>query len=325
MKRCSSLCLPVLIAGGLHAQINLDSGLVAHWELNDNALDQSPNLNNGTAYGPIAASDRYGAAAGAYQFNGTSDHIVIPDLWATPPDAVTWTAWFKVPTTYAEGKLIHHGDNGEFQMYTDSNSLSVAVHLGNDMPTGWLVARQKFVDDHWHFAAGRWVNGQQLELYYDGGVVATIAAPPGSLMDVGPLFPSALGKYRYNNTSHYAGLLDDVRIYDRFVNNAELDSLYGALYASVPERTAATGMELFQSQPNPANGSTTLSFNLPSAGPVSLRLCDLNGRVVKDLENRTLSPGMHAYTVDLSDVGSGVYFYALRSTGSLLTRNLLVE
>ncbi len=325
MKTLSSLCLTFLIAGGLHAQINLDSGLVAHWELDDNAVDASPNQNNGTVFGPVATDDRFGTPSSAYQFNGTSDYIALPVLWATPPDALTWSAWFKVPTTYTEGKLVIHGDNGEFHMATDSNLLTVGLHLGSDITTGWLYVQHRFEDNHWHFAAGRWENGQLLDLYFDGSIVATTASPEESMMDVGPNFPATMGRYPYGNLAHYAGKLDDVRIYDRVLTNAELDSLFGYLYASVPEGTAASGTELFQNQPNPATGSTAISFNLPSAGPVSLRMFDLNGRLVKELENRTLSPGMHTHTLDLSAVDSGVYFYELRSTGSVLTRKLLVE
>lgn len=325
MKTHSTIFVMCMIAGGLHAQINLDSGLVAHWELDDNALDLSLNLFNGTPYGPVATNDRFGTSTSAYQFNGTSDYVALPLLWATPPHALTWSAWFKVPITYPEGKLIHYGDNGEFQMYTDSNTLWVSVHLGNDLATGWLSAQQKFVDDHWHFAAGRWEMGQLLELYYDGIIVDSITSPAEPLMDVGPLFPAALGKYRYSNTSHYAGELDDVRIYDRALSNAELDSLFGDMYAHVHERPTASVLELFQNQPNPANGSTTISFNLPSAGPVSLRVYDLHGKLVNELVNGSISAGRHSYTMDLSGVGSGVYFYELRSTGSTFTRKLMVD
>lgn len=324
MKTLSTFSL-FLIAGGLHAQIALDSGLIAHWELDDNALDSGPNMFHGTANGPVAANDRFGNPNSAYQFNGTSAFVALPTVFTTPPSTVTFSAWFKVPVSYPEGKMIHHGDNGEFQMFTDSNTLFVAVHLGTDLPTGWIVATQKFVDDHWHFAAGRYEYGQLLELYFDGIIVASTPATSVAMMDPGPNFQGSLGKYRYTNIQYYAGLLDDVRIYDRALSNAELDSLAGPMFTSVPERSASTGLELFQNQPNPTHGSTSISFHQPSSGPVSLRVYDLNGRLLAEVANGTLSAGTHAYNVDLSKVGAGVYFYELRSSGSVLTRKLLVE
>lgn len=323
--RCS-FCSLLLIAGGLHAQINLDSGLVAHWELDGNALDSGPGLYHGTPHGPLAADDRFGNPNSAYLFNGASDFVALPPVFSTPPTAVTFSAWFKIPIDQPEGKLIHHGQHGEFQMFTDTNTLFVAVHLGTDLPTGWVLASQKFVDDFWHFAAGRYEEGQFLDLYFDGQIAATTALPALSMMDPGPNFQAALGKYRYNNIQHYGGLLDDVRIYDRALSNAELDSLAGGMFSTaVAERPAPGGLELLQNQPNPASGRTTLSYRLPVPGPVSLRLHDLHGRLVSELEHGTRAAGMHTCTVDLGNVGPGVYFYTLRSAGSVLTRKLVVE
>ncbi|MBK9420967.1 MAG: T9SS type A sorting domain-containing protein [Flavobacteriales bacterium] len=325
MKTLSTFAIGFLITGGLHAQIALDSGLVAHWELDNNALDAGPNFFNGTAVGPVAAEDRFGVPASAYQFNGTSDYVDLPTVFTTPPEAVTFSAWFRVPITYPEGKLIHHADKGEFSMYTDSNALVVAVHLGTDLPNGWIWTSQKFGNDHWHFAAGRWEYGQSLELYFDGVIVASVPAPDMAMMDPGPNFLASLGKYRYSGVSYYAGLLDDVRIYDRALSNAELDSLNGNFSTAAPQQPASTGVELFQNQPNPASSSTTITFEQPTAGPVSLRVYDLNGKLLTELENATLPAGKHSYTVDLSNVGAGVYFCELRSNGSVLTRKLLVE
>ena len=251
---------------------------MAHWELDDNVLDSSPNFHNGSAFGPIAVDDRFGNPSSAYEFNGVSDYVSLPTLWPTPPDAVTFSCWFKAPITNTQGKLIIHGDNGEFQMFTDSNKLTVAVHLGTNLPTGWIWASQKFVDDSWHFAAGRYEYGQQLELYFDGMIVEDTIAPQVAMMDPGPNFPAALGKYVYNNFQYYGGLLDDVRIYDRALSNAELDSLTGGIFTSIPQQSAASGMELFQNQPNPANGvdlsnvgAGVYLYELRSAGSVLTR------------------------------------------------------
>lgn len=109
MKLLSIFCFLSLTAGGLQAQIALDSGLVAHWELDDNVLDSSPNFHNGTAVGPTAIDDRFGNSSSAYAFNGTTDYVSLPTLWATPPDAVIFSCWFRSTTTNPQGKLILHG------------------------------------------------------------------------------------------------------------------------------------------------------------------------------------------------------------------------
>ena len=325
MKTLSSFCLLFFIAGGLQAQINLDSGLVAHWEMDGNALDSGPYSFDGAAVGPSDTTDRFGMASHAYAFNGSSDYVNLPPVFATIPTAVTFSAWFKVPPTYPEGKLVHHAQSGEFSMWTNTDTVVVAVHLGTSLPDGWIWAAQKFIDDRWHFVAGRWEYGQSIDLYYDGQIVSSNPAPAMAMMDPGPQYQASLGKYRPYGISYYAGLLDDVRIYERALSNAELDTLYGDLTTSVPQRSASAGLELFQNQPNPANGFTTISFNQPMAGAVSLRIYDLNGRLLSELENGSVSAGTHSYRVDLSNVGAGVYLYELRSASSVLTRKLLVE
>ena len=45
---------------GVFAQINLDSGLVAHYPFNGNANDESGNGNDGTVNGATLTTDRLG-------------------------------------------------------------------------------------------------------------------------------------------------------------------------------------------------------------------------------------------------------------------------
>ncbi len=65
--------------------------------------------------------------------------------------------------------------------------------------------------------------------------------------------------------------------------------------------------------PNPANRSGTLSFVLPDEMHVKLRILDVSGRVLKELENRKLGAGTHS--VKFSDLRPGVYFVELVAGG----------
>ena len=64
MKKSLTLfvLLSALFSGwsGVFAQINLDSGLVAHYPFNGNANDESGNGNNGTVNGATHTTDRFG-------------------------------------------------------------------------------------------------------------------------------------------------------------------------------------------------------------------------------------------------------------------------
>ena len=77
MKKSFTLfiLLSALFSGwsGVIAQINLDSGLVAHYPFNGNANDESGNANHGTVNGATLTTDRFGNANKAYSFDGVSN------------------------------------------------------------------------------------------------------------------------------------------------------------------------------------------------------------------------------------------------------------
>lgn len=73
--------------------------------------------------------------------------------------------------------------------------------------------------------------------------------------------------------------------------------------------------------PNPLNPAGTLSFRTSRSGAVSVRLFDLNGRLVRTLlESRQLAAGDHTVGIDGRGQGgatlpSGVYFYRVEGPG----------
>jgi hypothetical protein len=82
---------------------------------------------------------------------------------------------------------------------------------------------------------------------------------------------------------------------------------------------------LYQNYPNPFNPSTTIAFDVPSAGAVSLRVFDLLGRQVATLVNDHLPPGRYKTTWDASGMPSGVYFCRIQSLGFMQTRKLILN
>ena len=78
---------------------------------------------------------------------------------------------------------------------------------------------------------------------------------------------------------------------------------------------------LQQNYPNPFNPSTTINYNLPTSGLVSLKVYDLLGREVASLVSTEQSAGQHSATWNGKNnsgnaVPSGVYLYSL-SSGSI--------
>jgi len=66
---------------------------------------------------------------------------------------------------------------------------------------------------------------------------------------------------------------------------------------------------LKQNYPNPFNPATTITFNIPERGPVSLKVYDTQGRELVDLINDNLPAGQHRVMFDGSKLASGIYVY----------------
>jgi Concanavalin A-like lectin/glucanases superfamily/Secretion system C-terminal sorting domain len=81
---------------------------------------------------------------------------------------------------------------------------------------------------------------------------------------------------------------------------------------------------LEQNYPNPFNPSTTIPFRLKKQGKVSLKIYDTVGRKVLDVFNETVGAGSYSFTVDMSVLPSGTYFYQLKTSNFVQTKRMLL-
>ena len=80
---------------------------------------------------------------------------------------------------------------------------------------------------------------------------------------------------------------------------------------------------LYQNQPNPWTGSTSISFNLPEAGAVKLSLFDMTGKLIKVIEGEFKS-GRQAILLNKKDITAhGVLYYRLDSGNYSATKKMI--
>ena len=65
---------------------------------------------------------------------------------------------------------------------------------------------------------------------------------------------------------------------------------------------------LYQNYPNPFNPTTTFEYDLPKASDVTLRIYDITGREVNQIQFFQKPAGKHRFVINGSDLGSGMYF-----------------
>ena len=85
-----------------------------------------------------------------------------------------------------------------------------------------------------------------------------------------------------------------------------------------------TVWKLEQNYPNPFNPSTTIKYQVPKAGYVSLKIYDILGREVLTLVNENKIAGYYETRFNAVRFPSGVYIYELRSDEFTSVRKMML-
>jgi len=72
------------------------------------------------------------------------------------------------------------------------------------------------------------------------------------------------------------------------------------------------------------NFETTIRYNLPKSGEVSLKVYDLSGREVATLAEGHCSPGQFQLTWNAADIPSATYLVVLRSGAEMQVQKVVV-
>ena len=226
----------------------VSTGPAAHWKLDETIGTTAADFvgsHDGTVSGAAWSS---GLLDGALGFNGVSDYV---DL-GTPltlenifDDGATITAWIN-PAGWGEGdfgRILDKADNlgsnrngWAFELYGSQQALffqhGFSGAIGNfQTPAGSISLNS------WQHVAVVFDNNSDLNdptIYIDGAVqtVTETSTPSGTrLSDSG--ITLTMGNYFIDFSRTFAGLLDDVRIYDRMLTEAEI-----AVLAIRPSTTA---------------------------------------------------------------------------------------
>ncbi|MCF7811707.1 T9SS type A sorting domain-containing protein [bacterium] len=96
---------------------------------------------------------------------------------------------------------------------------------------------------------------------------------------------------------------------------------------NIKERNEALLPDLIEltAYPNPFNAVTTIHFSIHERSPVSLRIYNLNGRLVEDLSPLScLKPGQHEIIWNARTFSTGNYFIRFENGGRSMVRQTLV-
>jgi hypothetical protein len=88
-------------------------------------------------------------------------------------------------------------------------------------------------------------------------------------------------------------------------------------------------LQLLRSYPNPFRPPTTIEYRVASRADVRIRVFDLKGALVKELQNENVAAGEHRVTWDGTDknhaqASSGVYFFRVECAAQAISGRLIL-
>ena len=201
----------------------ISSGLVAYYPFNGNANDESGNNNNGTIYGATATADRFGNANESYYFDGTNDWIELTDFSLPSSFSVSiWLNFFNISTTQCFiGKHTSSGINKFIfghnfsQFWTEIEATPV---VGGSIVAGYqhLVITVEKID----------ASNSSVKIFRDGDLYQSFNIPRVFSYVLGKKWSIGQDWDNSSKTDYFEGKMDDIRIYNKILDEQEINAIY---------------------------------------------------------------------------------------------------
>ncbi|MBK8984256.1 MAG: T9SS type A sorting domain-containing protein [Ignavibacteria bacterium] len=104
-----------------------------------------------------------------------------------------------------------------------------------------------------------------------------------------------------------------------FNGNFEYFNLSSEVVIGIP-----TEFKLSQNYPNPFNPSTTINYEIPVDGAVSLKIFDMSGKEVMTLVDGVKNAGYYSINFNASNLSSGIYFYKLSANDFTSVKKMML-
>ena len=144
--------------------------------------------------------------------------------------------------------------------------------------------------------------------YSETNLVGTDGLPIGDLN----WYPADKATFMANHAEYYGALVDAWNAGTLVTGIRELDG------------GKPTGFELNQNYPNPFNPTTVISFTLPKAGNVTLKVYNALGQEVATLVNGYKTAQKYDVKFDASRLAGGVYIYRLESDNFTQSKKMIL-
>ena len=221
------------------------TGLVGYWKFDEGsgttAYDSSSYGNTGTMFTSSTQSNLFLASGckigSCANFNGLNQNISVPantgdELYLT--NAVTLSAWVYYNGTGLNTPfVISKGWSDSYQLIISSNKANLQIFKSGPSLCGNVLSLTTLQIGTWYYVVGTY-DGQNAKIYING----TYESQATCGFPMNPWGPNLkIGSNYYANTDFvnypaywqmFKGRLDEVRIYNRALSDAEIKAIYDA-------------------------------------------------------------------------------------------------
>ena len=329
MKRSLvGLLFVVLLASSGYADVN--EGLVSHWRFetveNDSIVYDvvGKDLDDQPYMGVLKSTAQIvpGLIGNCLLLTSEDSSYVETNYpgvqWDEPR---SFSAWIKTDSAQ-QACILSYG--------TENNSEKVEFRLDEELIRvenygGFVRGVTPVTDGEWHHVAAVIIaQGEGIQtvgLYVDGVWEGTEGNNQNPFLTTDSL-TMRIGMSGPRGDRHFEGLIDEVRCYNRDLDDGEIAEVMDADLANTAVQRLPSSLpstfSLGPNYPNPFNPRTSIRYELPERTHVQLDIYDVTGRRVRTLLRGNKVAGSHVAIWDgLTDNGasspSGIYIVRLKA------------
>ncbi len=276
------------------------TGLLGWYNFNNSGANaNNASLNTLANYGATFVPDRFGNLNAAAYVDGLGSQwmqLSTPTFTFSQSGAFTYSLWVKKSVQPSSGVVIMSGNLNSGNFISNIQG-GVGVQFGAcKQQSAWTWLNSTDTIGAWMHLVGTYSN-TKMKLYRDGVLIdSTTFTGTGSSAVNQPLW---IGRGPSGN--YYAGVFDDIGIWNRSLTQTEVTALFNS--------QTTTGI-------SNQDKNQTMIYPNPTKNTVSIKL-DLGENkmyIITNVEGKKMSEGMinsNDFRVDLTEFPSGVYYLSV--------------
>lgn len=220
--------LLIIISQKIYSQVPSyipTNGLVGYWPFSGNANDQSGNNLNGSVTGASLAADRFGNLGKAYAFLNGNQFITLP----APPsntftNTMSYSLWYKEVSNTDYVNIFNTTNNKALVL--NPNATGIRANDGNSF---YVQGNSPMLSvNGWKHLCVVY-QGQVITIYINGNLVTSSTTGFSTTIQYLSTQSVVGSTYLMGGQYPFSGLIDDIAIYNRALNQQEITNLFNGV------------------------------------------------------------------------------------------------